>query len=313
MKTQSLETLVGDTPMVELRNLPLPEGVRLYAKLEGANPTGSIKDRIALAMLRAAECEGRLRPGDAIVEASTGNTGIALAMLGRLAGYTVHVVVPENVFPEIGRLLGAYGAVVHWVSGGGDVRAAMLAARALADRYDWYLPDQFSNPRNVEAHYATTGAEILRDLPDVDVVVAGLGTGGTITGVGRRLKEARPAVKVVAVEPHPGSQVQGLQSFEDGYVPPILDAAVLDGKVLIRSRHAFAHALTLARSEGIFAGPSGGAVVHAALRFARRVRRGKIVCVLADGGWKYLGTRLWEATPEPPHPDEDELDDTIWW
>jgi cysteine synthase len=305
--------LVGRTPMVELRHLAPRPGIRIFAKLEGQNPSGSIKDRIVLGMLRAARREGRLRPGMPLVEASTGNTGIALAMIGRRLGHPVKVFVPENVFPEIGVLLRVYGAEVVWTPAELGVKGAMEAAH----RYDvehgecWML-DQFGNLENVRAHYETTGPEILEDVPDVDVLVAGIGTGGTIMGTGMRLKEARPRVKLVGVEPHPGSQVQGLTSLDEGYVPPILDPGILDGKILIRTPAAFEHAVRVMNAEGIFPGLSSGAVLYGALRFARRIERGKIVCIFADSGWKYYGTQIWDAAHAEQH-DEDEAESIIWW
>ena len=305
--------LIGRTPLVELRHLSPKPGVRIFAKLEGQNPSGSIKDRIVLRMLRAARLEGRLQPGMPLVEASTGNTGIALAMIGRRLGHPVKVFVPENVFPEIGLLLHVYGAEVIWTPAAEGVRGAMDAAH----RYDvehtecWML-HQFQNRENVRAHYETTGPEILEDLPDVDVLVAGLGTGGTITGTGMRLKEARPHVKLVGVEPHPGSQVQGLKSLDDGYMPPILDPHILDGKILIRTPHAFEHAVSIINREGIFPGLSSGAVLHGALRFAHRLEKGNIVCIFADSGWKYYGTQIWDAARTEGHLDED-AEEIIWW
>ena len=305
--------LVGRTPMVELPHLSPKPGVRLFAKLEGQNPSGSIKDRIVLGMLRAAHKEGRIRPGMPLVEASTGNTGIALAMIGRRLGHPVKVFVPENVFPEIGVLLHVYGAEVIWTPAAEGVKGAMDAA----DRYDrevkdcWML-NQFRNRENIRAHYDTTGVEILEDLPDVDVLVAGLGTGGTIMGTGMRLKEARPHVKLVGVEPHPGSQVQGLKSLDDGYIPPILDPHILDGKLLIRTPQAFEHAVRIMNGEGIFPGLSSGAVLYGALRFARRIERGNIVCIFADSGWKYYGTQIWDAAHTEVHADED-AEEIIWW
>jgi len=303
---------IGDTPLVELRNHNLKPGVRLFAKLEGQNPTGSVKDRIVRRMLAAACRQGLLHPGATIIEASTGNTGIALAMIGRQLGYTVNVVVPENVFPEIGDLLRVFGAEIIWVPTEQGIKRAMELARELAEQNGWFILDQFANEENSLAHYEGTGAEILADLPQVDIFVAGLGTGGTIMGTGRRLKEANAATKVVAVEPHPGSHVQGLRSLDDGYIPPILDLRMLDGKVLVRSRHAFEQAYELVRREGIFSGVSAGAVLHAALKFAARIERGNIVCLFADAGWKYLGTSIWK--PQPVNHDEVEsIDDVIWW
>ncbi|OGO51354.1 MAG: cysteine synthase B [Chloroflexi bacterium RBG_16_68_14] len=302
---------IGRTPMVELRHCSPKPGVHLFAKLEGWNPTGSVKDRIVREMLLGAEREGRLRPGDTVIEASTGNTGIALAMIGRALGYDVRVVMPENVFPEIPRTLAVYGAVVEWVPADQGVRRAIEVARERAEREGWLFLDQFCNPYNVQAHYETTGPEILEDVSHVDVFVAGLGTGGTLMGVGRRLKEVSPKTQVIAVEPHPGNQLQGLKSLADGFIPPILDFDLLDGKILVRSRHAFRAASELMRREAIFAGVSSGAVLHAALRVAQRLERGNVVLVFADNGWKYLGTSLWTS---PPEADEgEELDDIIWW
>ncbi len=302
---------IGRTPLVELRNCSPKAGVRLFAKLEGWNPTGSIKDRIVREMLLAAEREGRLRRGDTVIEASTGNTGIALAMIGRALGYDVRVVMPRNVFVEIPRTLAVYGASVEWVTADEGVRKAIEVARGQAEREGLFFVDQFGNEHNVRAHYDTTGPEILEELPDVDVFVAGLGTGGTLMGAGRRLKEANPRTQVIAVEPHPGSQLQGLKSLADGFIPPIIDLDFLDGKILVRSHQAFRATAELMRREAIFAGVSGGAVLHAALKVAQRLDRGNVVLIVADSGWKYLGTDLW---PTPPEADEgEELDDTIWW
>ena len=304
---------IGHTPLVELRHCSPQPGVRLFAKLEGMNPTGSVKDRIVREMVLGAEQDGLLHPGDTLVEASTGNTGISLAMVGRARGYAVHVVMPENVFPEIRRTLSAYGATIQQVPADRGVRSAMEVARALAQKNGWLLLDQFSNPHNVRAHYESTGAEILEDLPHVDLFVAGLGTGGTVTGVGRRLKEANARTQVIAVEPHPGYQVQGLKSLADGFIPPILDFDVLDGKILVRSRHAFRAAAELMKREAIFAGVSSGAVLHATLKVIPRLRRGNVVLLFADSGWKYLGTDLWTKPPDGGDDDEEDLDDVIWW
>src|SRR3990172_3726678 len=302
---------IGDTPLVELKHCSPKPGVRLFAKLEGANPTGSVKDRIVKEMVLDAESAGLLKPGDTIVEASTGNTGIALAMVGRSRGYTVRVVMPENVYPEIPRTLAAYGAIVEQIPAENGVRGAMEIAREMAKREGWLMMDQFCNPSNTKAHYETTGPEIIDDLPEVDIFLAGLGTGGTLMGVGRRLKEANPETRVIAVEPHPGNQLQGLKSLDDGFVPPVLDLGLLDGKILVRSGPAFRAAAELLRSESIFAGVSSGAVLHAGLKVARRLERGNVVLLFADNGWKFLGTNFWIDVPEAG--EEEELDDTIWW
>ncbi|MHB8682726.1 MAG: PLP-dependent cysteine synthase family protein [Dehalococcoidia bacterium] len=302
---------IGRTPMVELRQLAPKPGVRLFAKLEGWNPTGSIKDRIVKHMLQHAERDGRIVPGDTVIEASTGNTGIALAMIGRAMGYHARIVMPENVYPEIPRALAVYGAEVHWVPAEAGVTGAMTVARKMADETGAFMLDQFRNPHNVRAHYVWTGQEIIEDVPQVDVLVAGLGTGGTLMGTGERLKEANPATRVIAVEPHPGNQLQGLKSLADGFIPPILDLGFLDGKILVRSGHAFRAARLLMQREGIFGGISAGAVLHAGLKFAERIESGNIVLIFADSGWKYLETNLW-SRPLPEHEEED-LDDIIWW
>jgi cysteine synthase B len=302
---------IGNTPMVELRHCSPKPDVRLFAKLEGWNPTGSVKDRIVRHILLSAQRDGRLRPADTVIEASTGNTGIALAMVGSALGHRVRIVMPENVYPEIPRTLAVYAAEVEWVPSDQGVRRAIEVAQDQAKRNDWFFADQFENEDNARAHYETTGPEILQDLPEVDAFVAGLGTGGTVMGVGRRLKEVNPRTKVIAVEPHPGNQLQGLKSLADGFIPPILDLAFLDGKILVRSEHAFRAASELMRREAIFGGISSGAVLHAGLKVAARMERGNIVLVFADNGWKYLGTNLWTESPEPG--EAEDLDDIIWW
>jgi cysteine synthase B len=305
-----LET-VGRTPMVELRRLSPNPDVRLFAKLEGWNPTGSVKDRIVKHMLQHAEREGRIAPGDTVIEASTGNTGIALAMIGRAMGYRARIVMPENVYPGIPRTLEVYGAEVEWVPAEAGVTGAISLARTIAMEQGWFMLEQFENPHNVRAHYVWTGAEVLEDVPEVDVLIAGLGTGGTVMGTGRRLKEVRPGMRVIAVEPHPGTQVQGLKSLADGFIPPILDLDFLDGKILVRSGQAFRAAQLLLRREGIFGGVSTGAVLHAGLRVAAKMTKGNIVMVFADSGWKYLETQLWSR--DTPEHDDEELDEIIWW
>ena len=302
---------IGQTPMVELKHLSPKPDVRLFAKLEGANPTGSIKDRIVKHMLQHAERDGRIVPGDTVIEASTGNTGIALAMIGKAMGYRARIVMPRNVYPEIPRTLAVYDAEVHWVPAEEGVTGAMAVARKMAEDEGGFMLDQFRNPHNVRAHYVWTGQEILEEVPQVDIFVAGLGTGGTLMGTGERLKEANPATKVIAVEPHPGNQLQGLKSLSDGFIPPILDLSFLDGKILVRSGHAFRAARLLMQREGIFGGISAGAVLHAGLKFAERIEKGNIVLFFADSGWKYLDTNLW-SRPLPEHEEED-LDDIIWW
>ncbi|MBI2911616.1 MAG: cysteine synthase family protein [Chloroflexi bacterium] len=301
---------IGNTPLVELRHLsPRPE-VRLWAKLEGHNPTGSLKDRIARAMVERAERRGDLTTAHTILEATSGNTGISLALVGKLKGYRVKVVMPENVSPERRELLEAYGAEVVLCDGGKGTNGAIEVAREMARDPRYFMPYQYGNEANPRAHYETTGAEILQALPEVDVFMAGLGTGGTLMGVGRRLREHNPSLKVIAVEPHPGELVQGLRSLDDGFIPPIVDLSQLDGKVLVRARDAFVGTRRLMDEEGIFAGISSGSVLQGALRMAQRIERGNIVLLLADGGWKYLSTHLWS---QPIEALEQELDSKVWW
>lgn len=314
----SVRGLVGDTPLVELRSLSPNPDVRLFAKLEAQNPTGSIKDRIVLRILEAARASGELAPGQAIVEASTGNTGVALALFGRLFGHPVEVCVPESVYPEIEQLLQVYGAAIRRVPRQAGIKSAREVARSVAAETGAYYLGQFDSPENARTHYETTAAEILADLKDaggVDAFVAGMGTGGTITGAGRRLKEANPACHVYGVEPRLGVHVQGLKSLEDGFIPPVLDESVLDGKIIVGNRHAFSHARRAMLAEGIFGGISSGAVLHAGMRLAGRITRGNIVLIFADGGWKYLGTDLWREDDNDEEPDtgEDPLDDILWW
>jgi cysteine synthase B len=311
VKNPGILQAIGNTPLVELRHIDAGPEVRLFAKLEGRNPSGSVKDRIALAMVMAAQREGRLRPGDTLVAASTGNTSIALAMVGRVLGYRVVVVMPENIAPEVAAVALAFGAAIHWVPQKEGMAGTIAAAQQLALGRGWQLLDQFADRSNPNGHYESTGGEILADIDRVDAFVAGLGTGGTLMGVGQRLKEANPSCRVVAVEPHPGQQVQGLRSLAEGFVPPLLDLALLDGKILVRSSDAFRACSELMRKEAIFAGVSSGAVLHAAFKVAQRIERGNVVLLFADGGWKYLSTQLW--TVDQPNALDEELDDVFWW
>ncbi|MCA9826252.1 MAG: cysteine synthase family protein [Dehalococcoidia bacterium] len=310
MKT--LAGLVGNTPLVELRSLSPNPDVRLFAKLEGQNPTGSIKDRIVLRILESARASGELAPGQPVIEASTGNTGVSLAMFGRRMGHPVDVCVPESVYPEIEQLLRAHGARIRRVPREAGIKTANEVAKIVAGETGAYLLNQFGSAENARTHYETTAAEILTDLPRVDIFVAGMGTGGTITGVGRRLKEANPATRVLGIEPRLGVHVQGLKSLEDGFIPPVLDESVLDGKIIVGNRHAYSHARRAMLSEGIFGGISSGAVLHAAIRAATRIERGNVVMIFADAGWKYLGTDLWHAD-HGPNDAEDPIDDILWW
>ena len=303
---------IGNTPIVELQNMSPKAGVRIFAKLEGQNPTGSVKDRIALKMIERAEADGEISPQRTILEPSSGNTGIALAMIARLKGYRVAVVMPENVSQERTQLLQAYGAEIIYSDGSKGTNGSIEVAQELAAKrpHDYLMMYQYGNRGNPDAHYEGTGQEIVETVPDVDVFVAGLGTGGTLMGVGRRLKEHNPNTKVVAVAPEPDDFISGLRRLEDGYIPPILDINLLDARLLVGSLPAFRTTKNLLHQEGIFAGVSSGSVVYGALRQAERMEEGNIVCLLADGGWKYLSTSLWTK-------DYDQLErDTqgkIWW
>jgi [CysO sulfur-carrier protein]-thiocarboxylate-dependent cysteine synthase len=302
---RSLLELVGNTPLVELPRLsPKPE-VKLYAKLEGQNPTGSIKDRVALAMVEAAHLE----PGEELLEPTSGNTGISLALIARLKGYRLTCVMPENVTEERRRLLRLYGAEIVESPGEQGSNGAVRMAQELAEREPRYrMLFQYANEANPRAHYDGTGAEIVEALDRVDVLVAGLGTGGTLMGAGQRVREAFPDVTVAAAEPLPGDPVMGLRSLEDGYVPPVLDVARLDRKLLVSNAEAVAGLRALLEQEGVFAGVSSGAVVHAARKLAAELDEGVVVAVLADAGWKYLSAPFWEAA-DP----EAEMEEAVWW
>jgi [CysO sulfur-carrier protein]-thiocarboxylate-dependent cysteine synthase len=302
----SLLGLIGNTPLVELR----PEGaVRLYAKLEAQNPTGSIKDRIAKAMIEAAEAAGELEPGRELLEPTSGNTGISLALVAKLKGYPLTCVMPENANEERKRLLGLFGAKIVLSPGAEGSNGAVRLALELAEREPrYFMPFQYANQANPRAHYDGTGAEIAEALDRVDVVVAGLGTGGTLMGVGERLRERFPDIVVAAAEPLPGDPVMGLRSLDDGYVPPILDVAKLDRKVLVSNEESVAAVRRLLDEEGIFAGVSSGAVAHVARRLARELDEGVVVTILADGGWKYLSADFWHADDV-----EASMERTVWW
>ena len=302
---RSLLDLVGNTPLVELPSLsPKPE-VKLYAKLEGQNPTGSIKDRVALAMVDAAQLE----PGQELFEPTSGNTGISLALVARLRGYHLTCVMPDNVTEERRRLLRLYGAEIVESPGKEGSNGAVRLAEELAEREPRYrMLFQYGNEANPRAHYEGTGAEIAAALDRVDVLVAGLGTGGTLMGAGRRLRERFPEVTVAAAEPLPGDPVMGLRSLEDGYVPPILDVSRLDRKLLVSNAEAVAGLHALLDREGVFAGVSSGAVIHVARKLAAELDEGVVVAVLADAGWKYLSAPFWdEADPEP------QMERAVWW
>ncbi len=311
MRFKNILDAIGHTPLVELPKLTPNPRVRIFAKLEGQNPSGSVKDRIAKYMIEDAEKSGALTPGQTILEPTSGNTGIALAMIGHYKGYPVKTVMPESVSVERRQLLEAYGAEVILSPGDlGSNGSIKMAQDILAKHPDWYMPFQYGNEANPRAHYETTAVEIIEDLPEVDVFMAGQGTGGTLMGNGRRLKEHNPNLKLIAVVPHPGDLVQGLRSLDDGFIPPVMDPSLLDGKIMVASKEAFAMTAALMDKECIFAGISAGSVVYAAIRQAQRMEHGNIVCLLADGGWKYLSTGLWT---DPNVKNTEGLDNKIWW
>ena len=303
---------IGNTPMVELKRMSPKPGVRIFAKLEGQNPTGSVKDRIALKMIDQAERDGEISANRTILEPTSGNTGISLAMVGRLKGYKVAVVMPENVSVERAQLLQAYGAEIFNSDGTLGTNGAIVVAQEMVEKHpdDYFMPYQYGNEGNPGAHYETTGQEIVETLPDTTMFVAGLGTGGTLMGVGRRLKEHNPAIKIVAVAPEPDDFISGLRDLDQGFIPPILDLSMLDSRMLVSSLDAFRTTKELLLQEGIFAGISSGSVVYAALRQAERMEEGNIVCLLADGGWKYLSTSLWTKDYEEL---AKESKGKIWW
>jgi [CysO sulfur-carrier protein]-thiocarboxylate-dependent cysteine synthase len=305
---------VGRTPLVGLPRLSPSPQVRLWAKLEDRNPTGSIKDRAALAMVQAAEDDGSLSPGDTILEPTSGNTGISLAMAARLKGYDLVCVMPENTSPERSQLLRMWGArIVYSAAAGGSNEAVRVAKEMAADHPDWVLLYQYGNPANAEAHYRGTGPEILADLPTITHFVAGLGTAGTLMGAGRFLREHVPGVRVVAAEPRYGELVYGLRNIDEGFVPELYDASVLTTRFSVGPRDAVRRTRELLHAEGIFAGISTGAILHAALGVAgKAVRAGEradIAFIVCDGGWKYLSTGAYDGALDEV---ESRLEGQLW-
>jgi [CysO sulfur-carrier protein]-thiocarboxylate-dependent cysteine synthase len=293
----SILDLIGNTPMVDVSALSPNPDVRILAKLEGQNPAGSIKDRIAWNMVREAEDDGTLTPGRTIVEPSSGNTGIALSMIARLRGYPIKIVMPENVSVERRQALEVWGAEIIVTPGAEGSNGAVRHARQLADEHpEWAFLYQYANEANPRAHYETTGPEIWHDAPELTHFVAGLGTTGTLMGVGRYLKEQNPEVKVVAIEPPLGERVEGLRNLDEGYIPPVYEKwggpELLDRKRIVRPRESIEWTRRLA-DVGIFSGISGGAAVAGAVKVAGEIDRGTIIVILADGGWKYLSTGAW--------------------
>jgi cysteine synthase B len=294
MKLESILDLIGNTPLVGVHALSPNPAVRIYAKLEGQNPGGSSKDRIALKMVELAEKDGVLKPGDTILEPSSGNTGIGLALVARLRGYGLRVVMPENVSPERRQLLEIFGAeITTSPAAEGSNGAIRRAQEIVAAEPGYTFLYQYGNPANPLAHYEGTGPEIWRDCPEVDAFVAGLGTSGTLMGVGRFLKEQKPEVRVVAVEPPAGELVQGLRNLDDGFVPPIFTPEVLDRKLMVRPRESIEWTRRLLDECGVFAGISSGAALAGAAKVAATMDEGTIVTLLPDGGWKYLSSGAW--------------------
>ncbi|MGH2735607.1 MAG: PLP-dependent cysteine synthase family protein [Actinomycetota bacterium] len=312
-KYKSILDTIGHTPLVEVPRLSPVDEVRIWVKLEGENPTGSVKDRIALALIEDGEASGRLTKEKTVLEPTSGNTGIALAMVCSVRGYDFTAVMPDNASAERVSLLRAYGADIVFSEGAKGTNGSVALAQQLAADERYYMPFQYGNPANVEAHYRGTGQEIIDDLPEIKAFVAGLGTGGTLTGVGRRLKEHDPSIKVIAAEPELGELVYGLRSLDDGYVPPIFDPDILDAKIKVRARESIVWTRALLEREGIFAGISAGAVIWVAQRTAERLATeggGDVVCLLPDGGWKYLSTEAWTQDIDTA---EQQVEDVLWW
>src|SRR5829696_9221097 len=310
MRFDDVLDAIGDTPLVGMPSLS-PPGVRLWAKLEGQNPTGSLKDRIAKAMVEAAEATGDLVPGRELLEPTSGNTGISLAMVAKLKGYPLTCVMPENSTPERIKLLELYGSrIVFSPAAEGSNGAVRLALRMAEADARYFMLNQYANEANPRAHYEGTGAEITEALPHVDALVAGLGTGGTLMGTGDRLRESFPDVVVAAAEPLQGDLVYGLRSLADGYIPPILDVSKLDRKILVSNEESVRGLRMLLEQEGVFAGVSSGAVIHVARQLAAELDEGVVVAVLADGGWKYLSADFWT---EPDESVEESMENRLWW
>ncbi len=303
---------IGNTPLIELSRLSPKPGVRIWAKLESHNPTGSVKDRVARALIEDAEAQGALSPGQTILEPTSGNTGISLAMIAKRKGYGLKVVMPENVTPERTQLLRMYGAEIVYSDGSLGSNGAVEKALELAQADpSVYMPYQYGNEANPNAHYNGTALEILEELDEVSAFVAGLGTGGTLMGNGRRLKETfGENVKIVAAEPMQGEPVQGLRSLDDGFIPPIIDISLLDRKIFVTNRDAILWTRRLLDEEGVFAGVSSGAIASIAVRIAGELDEGSnVVFVVADDGWKYLSSGIYTL----PVDEVENLDATVWW
>ena len=300
---------IGNTPLVELQRLSPKPGVRIYAKLEGTNPTGSVKDRVARSLIESAEEQGAIGPGQTILEPTSGNTGISLAMICRRRGYPLKVVMPDNVTEERTQLLRMYGAEIVYSEGAKGSNGAVEVALEMAVDPQYYMPYQYGNEANPRAHYEGTAVEILEELDEVTAFVAGLGTGGTLMGNGRRLKEANPETMIVAAEPMQGELVQGLRSLDDGFIPPIIDLSLLDRKIMVSNRDAIIWTKRLLNEEGVFAGVSSGAIAAIAARIAGELDEGNVVFLVPDDGWKYLSSGVYTK----PIEELEGIDSTVWW
>jgi cysteine synthase B len=306
---------IGNTPLVDVSVLSPDPKIKIYGKLESVNPTGSVKDRAARSLILTAEKEGLIKPGDTILEPTSGNTGLGLAMIGKIRGYNVKVVMPASVPPERVHLLEAFGAeVILSHKDKGTNESILMAKQIASENPSYYMPYQYGNLANPLAHYTTTGPEIARDLPDVDAFVAGLGTGGTLMGVGKALREHNPKIEIVATAPHPDDKVQGLRSIEHGFIPPILDLDKLDSRILVDGEEAFYWTRRLLTDAGVFVGVSSGATFATARKIAQKWskegREGKIVAMFADGGWKYLSTGIYG---EYFKFNQSEIEGKTWW
>jgi cysteine synthase B len=301
---------IGNTPLVDVSGLSPNPDVRILAKMECDNPTGSIKDRTAKSLLDDAEARGVLKPGDTIMEPTSGNTGISLAMISRVRGYKLIAVMPDNVTEERRRLLEIYGAEIVESPGETGSNGSVEVAKALSAKEGIPMLFQYGNPANPRAHYEGTAAEIIRDCPEIDVFVAGLGTGGTLMGCARRFKEHRADIQIIACEPLQGDPVSGLRSLDDGFIPPILDITQLDRKLLVENMDAIVMTRRLASEQGIFAGVSSGAVMHTCARVASKMERGTVVGIICDSGWKYLSAGIWTGELDVV---EETLDNGVFW
>jgi len=300
---------IGNTPLVELPKLSPKPGVRILAKLEGRNPTGSVKDRVAKSMIETAEAEGAIEPGKTILEPTSGNTGISLAMICRRKDYPLKVVMPDNVTKERTQLLEMYGAEIVYSEGAKGSNGAVDVALEMSEDPQYFMPYQYGNEANPLAHYNGTAVEILEELDEVTAFVGGLGTGGTLMGNGRRLKEHDPETLLVAAEPMQGEEVHGLRSLDDGFIPPIIDIDLLDRKIMVSNRDAVVWTRKLLDEEGIFAGVSSGAIARIAVRIGEELDGGNVVFLIPDDGWKYLSSGVYTK----PIDDIENLDSTVWW